>query len=382
MITNKPQIIVPPACIGIMGGGQLARMFAIAAKQMGYKVAILEPDPICPAQYFADHHIKTAYDDAKGLAELANLCSVITTEFENIPAKSIDFLAKHSVVYPNSEAIQICQNRLKEKDFFNKSGIKTAQFIAIRCNADIDQVDATMYPAILKTNTLGYDGKGQINVNNKSELINAFIALNSVECILEKKVAITKEVSAILARSPNNEYAIYPIVENIHKNGILDFSIAPANIAENIKILIKNHSHNIINNLNYVGVLAIEYFITDNDEIIANEMAPRPHNSGHHTLDIYNGSQFEQQVRAICNLALIDNSDSDESSIMLNLLGDLWINIDMQHKLAEILSKYNNVKLHLYEKTEARIGRKMGHLTILGANAKNTLLEIKKLLLN
>ena len=352
------KIITPPSCIGIIGGGQLARMLAISAKQMGYKIAILEAEVNCPASYFADYHVRTSYTDTSGLNKLAELSDVITVEFENIPDSSIEFLAKNALVYPSAETIQICQNRLKEKDFFNKLGYKTAKYTAIRCKADIDHVNDDMYPAILKTNTLGYDGKGQISVNNKSELIQAFATLESIECILEKKISINKEISAIIVKSPSGKIALCSISENIHHNGILYSSKTPAFLTTQENKLIRDTSICIMNNLNCVGLLTIEYFIDNEGNIIINEMAPRPHNSGHLTINACTTSQFEQCIRAICNLSL-GETENTIPALMLNLLGDLWINHNIEEKFSEILGRFPNVKLHLYEKIEPKIGRKM-----------------------
>jgi 5-(carboxyamino)imidazole ribonucleotide synthase len=370
------QVILPPQCLGILGGGQLGRMFTIAARQMGYKVAVLEPDISCPAGSIANYHIKTNYDDKAGLDELAKLSQVITTEFENIPAQSLDYLSKTIQVYPRASAILIAQNRLKEKAFFNRLGIATTKYLPILSIADIDNVTLDMFPAILKTNTLGYDGKGQIRVNNLEELKSGFEKLSPSECILEKLVDLKLEVSVVVARS-HNETIAYPVAENMHKNGILDITIAPARIDKQLKDIITNAGLSIIQNLDYIGVLAIEFFITTDNQILANEMAPRPHNSGHHTLDANLTSQFEQQVRAICNLKL-GNTDHTSNGIMLNLLGDIWAN-EFTHPKWDILAKYDNLKLHLYDKLSAKAGRKMGHLTVLGNDINQLLNQINNI---
>jgi 5-(carboxyamino)imidazole ribonucleotide synthase len=374
-------MIVPPSCIGIMGGGQLARMLAISARQMGYQVAILEPSDNSPAQPFANYQIKTKYNDQAGLDQLAAVSSVITTEFENVPASSMEYLAKTVPVYPNHTAISICQNRIAEKDFFNANSISTTQYTAIANLTDIDNIDTDLFPAILKTNTLGYDGKGQILVNNTSELKDAFNKLNNQSCILEKMASLKQEVSIMVARS-HNEIVCYPAVENIHKNGILDITLAPAKIDQYLEQKIIQAATNIVQSLNYIGILGIELFITDDHKILANEMAPRPHNSGHYTLDACITSQFEQQLRAICNLKL-GNNYMHSNAIMLNLLGDIWINSNQPPDWQQILGQYDNVKLHLYDKISARHGRKMGHLTSLGDNLDalyTQALEIKKIL--
>lgn len=375
--------ITPPKCLGIMGGGQLARMMAIAAKQMGYQIAILEPDENCPAKPFANYHIVSQYDDKTALDKLAAHSSVITTEFENVPANSMQYLEQKTAVFPKHTAIAIIQNRTLEKTFFNSCGIKTTKFISINSIDDIKNINLDIFPAILKTNTMGYDGKGQVKVNNINELKQAFKKLNNVPSILEKMVAIHQEVSIMVARNCR-EISCYPVVENTHVNGILDTTIAPAQIDTDTTQYIQHSARTIISKLDYIGILGIEFFITSNNQVLANEMAPRPHNSGHYTIDACVTSQFEQQVRSICNLKL-GSTQLLTNAIMLNLLGDIWPqNPHNSHpEWSKILNKYDNLKLHLYDKIDARNGRKMGHLTILGDNTtvlKAQIDEIKSLL--
>ena len=357
-------MIVPPDCIGIMGGGQLARMLAISARQMGYLVAILEPSDNSPAQPFANYYIKTRYDDELGLDQLAKVSSVITTEFENVPASSMEYLAKLIPTHPNHTAISVCQNRIAEKDFFNANSIPTTRYTSISNLADINQVDHDLFPALLKTNTLGYDGKGQIRVDNQTELQAAFLQLNNQPCILEKLVTLQLEVSIMVARS-KNEIACYPVVQNIHKNGILDITLAKAQLDTNMQQQIVDAANRIVQQLDYIGILGIEFFITADNKILANEIAPRPHNSGHYTLDACVTSQFEQQLRAICDLKL-GNTHMHSQAVMLNLLGDIWLDKHQHPAWQKVLGKYANAKLHLYDKTDASVGRKMGHLTLLG----------------
>lgn len=377
------KVILPPQCLGIMGGGQLGRMFAISAKQMGYKVAVLEPDKNCPAKHFADYHITTSYDNQKGLDQLAALSQVVTTEFENVPAQSLDYLATQVAVFPTAESILIAQNRLQEKAFFNNNGIATVAYQSIHSIHDLNSINPDIFPAILKTNTLGYDGKGQIRVTNHAELKQAFIKLNHVPCILEKMVDLKLEVSVIVARN-SFETVTYPVVENIHTNGILDMTIAPARIDASLMQKVSQAASIIIERLDYIGVLAIEFFITQDGQFLANEMAPRPHNSGHFTLDACITSQFEQQVRSICNLKL-GSTHLHSNAIMLNLLGNVWPESEIHPNWGLLLSEYNNLKLHLYDKLSAKAERKMGHLTILGDNLDSLLVEaqaIKSILNN
>lgn len=358
--------ITPPECLGIIGGGQLGRMFAISAKQMGYKVALLEPDLNCPARQFADYHITTGYDDKTGLDELAKVSAVITTEFENVPATSLEYLEQSNPVYPSSKAILIAQNRLQEKDFFNKNDVPTTKYCSIINLSDIENVDKDMFPAILKTNTLGYDGKGQIRVAKSEDLELAFIQLHKVPCILEKMVDLKLEVSVVVARN-SRETMTFPVAENIHVDGILDLSIAPARIDNSLSNQIILSGLTIADKLNYIGVLAIEFFITKDGQVLANEMAPRPHNSGHYSIDAATTSQFEQQVRSICNLKL-GKTQLTNSVIMINLLGDIWPTSTTHPQWENLLAKYSNAKLHLYDKLVAKPGRKMGHITITGDN--------------
>lgn len=360
-----------------MGGGQLGRMFAISALQMGYKVAILEPNIDCPAKKLATYHIATKYDDKSGLDELIKVASVITTEFENVPASSMAYLNQFAPVYPNAKAILIAQNRIAEKTFFNQHSINTTKYCAISNIADINQVDQMMFPAILKTNTLGYDGKGQKKVTNHDELVSGFNELNQVPCILENLVDLKQEVSIIVARNHYEKIA-YPVAQNIHHNGILDLTIVRKEQDNPIYKQITQFGLDLIEKLDYIGVLAIEFFITQDNQILANEMAPRPHNSGHYTLDSCTTSQFEQQVRSICQLKL-GAIGFNTNAIMLNLLGDIWQDETTHPKWEKVLAKYTNLKLHLYEKTIAKPGRKMGHLTIQGQDIDQLLAQIKEI---
>ncbi len=382
MLNKEQKSIYPPQTIGIIGGGQLGRMLAISTRQMGYKVVVLEPDVNAPAKYFANEHIIANYTDKLALTKLAELSDVITTEFENVPAEAIEFLDKLKPVYPKANAILISQNRLKEKTFFNSLNIKTTQYYPIINIDDINNIDDSIFPAILKTTTMGYDGKGQIKVINKLELSDAFNKLNNCECILEKMLELNTEVSVIIARN-NFETVAYPVIENIHKNGILDISIIPARVDNEIIATAKGYAEAIVTKLDYIGVLTIEFFISNDGEVYANEMAPRPHNSGHYSIDASLTSQFEQQLRSVCNLKLGDTS-SHSCAVMMNILGNIYhIDNDLSPpNWGIILNKYANIKLHLYEKEQARTGRKMGHLTLLGNDLDNLITqahEIKQL---
>lgn len=368
-------IITPPATIGILGGGQLGQMLAMKAREIGYQVAILDPDKDAPAKSFATWHITTAFDDEAGLRELAARADVITTEFENVPEKSLRFLVQLKPVYPSAQAVAITQNRIKEKTFFNEIGVKTVDFYKISNTNDIEAVTDDIFPAILKTATLGYDGKGQIRVANKTELTNAFQQFNC-ECILEQMVLLQLEASVIVARN-QSETAVYSVNENIHHNSILNITICPARIAPSLAKELQDYAVRIIDKLDYIGILVIEFFITKDNQILANEMAPRPHNSGHHTIESTVTSQFEQQLRAICNLKL-GKTTLHTPSVMLNILGENYVNGNIS-QIETIVSKYDNLKLHLYGKTTPKIGRKMAHLTMVGDNIENLLKDIAEI---
>lgn len=371
----QQQMILPPAWIGILGGGQLGMMLASVAKQFGYQVAVLEPDPNCPAKRFADKHLCCAYDDEVALSQLAEQCAVITTEFENIPANSVRFLNKTTPVYPSADALVIAQNRVKEKTFCQSIGLKTADFAVINSAEDCNNLADNLFPAILKTTTLGYDGKGQQRVNSPQDLANAYNDLGGGECILEQRVELAQEVSIIVAR---NQHGIksYPLIENIHRNGILDISYIPADTTLSIMSQAQQAAHLLIEKLDYIGLLTIEFFIDTAGNLLINEIAPRPHNSGHITIEAATTSQFEQQLRAVCGLEL-GECDLLSSGAMLNLLGEVWLNNSQAN---EILLNYNpQAKFHWYGKTQAKIGRKMGHISLCAESRTKLECEINNL---
>ena len=356
-----------------MGGGQLGAMFCVAARTMGYRLVVLEPDPHSPAGRIAHKHIQTAFTDTEGLDQLAAECDVITTEFENVPAESMRYLATRRPVYPSADVLEVAQNRNREKEYARKAGLTPAPSHPIFSQQDIDPAIAvTGLPAILKTATLGYDGKGQFVVNTDEELKQAFEQTGGVECVLEKKIALRKEVSVIVARNPRGEAAVYPVGENEHRNGILDVTIVPARVEEAILEQAKDQALKLVAALDYVGVLAVEFFIDNNDNLLFNEMAPRPHNSGHYTLNACVTSQFAQQARVMCGLPPGDVSLLSPI-VMVNLLGDLW---DPDW---EVLLTEPNVKLHLYGKKEARPGRKMGHYNVLDSDIEKALETARKI---
>lgn len=359
--------ILPGSTLGVLGGGQLGRMFCVAARTMGYRVVVLDPDPHCGAGHIADIHIQASYTDKAALEEMAKQCDVITLEFENIPSQSVRFIADKTTVYPVAESLEIAQNRDLEKQFALKAGLQPVPYFVVEKQSDIEEAaDAIGFPAILKSNTLGYDGKGQFVVNSLPELVDAFVEVGKVACVLEKKITIQREVSAIVARNANAELASFPVSENQHVNGILHMSIVPARVSDEITRLAIDNASVLADALSYVGILAVEFFVSDDNVLYFNEMAPRPHNSGHYTKDACVTSQFEQQVRMMCGLSPGDTRLMSPV-VMVNMLGDLW-----PPKWDDIFAQ-TNIKLHLYGKPEARPGRKMGHFNVLAEDVESAL---------
>ncbi len=362
------KVILPGATLGVLGGGQLGRMFCVAAQTMGYRVVVLDPDPLCGAGLIADVHLKADYDDQTALAEMAGLCDAITLEFENIPTKSVRFVAGKTTVYPAAESLEIAQNRDLEKQFAQKAGLQPVPYFALLEEADLKlAAEKIGFPAILKSNTLGYDGKGQFVVHDFSELSAAYKQIGKVDCVLEKHINIRCEVSAIVARNASAEQAHFPVSENVHRNGVLHMSIVPARVTQELAKQATENAAILADAMSYVGILAVEFFISDDNVLYFNEMAPRPHNSGHYTKDACVTSQFEQQVRMVCGLKPGDTRLLSPV-VMVNMLGDLWL----PHWLS-IFTQYN-IKLHLYGKKEARPGRKMGHFNVLAKDVESALM--------
>jgi 5-(carboxyamino)imidazole ribonucleotide synthase len=359
--------ILPGATLGVLGGGQLGRMFCVAARTMGYRVVVLDPDPSCGAGLIADAHIQADYTDEAALADMAEQCDAITLEFENIPSQSVRFVADKTSVYPVAESLEIAQNRDLEKQFALQAGLQPVPYHAILRECDLVQAAAEVgFPAILKSNTLGYDGKGQFVVNNLNELNTAYNEVGKVDCVLEKKITIRCEVSAIVARNAEAEMASFPVAENQHRNGVLHMSIVPARVSAELSASAVENASILADALDYVGILAVEFFVSTDDVLYFNEMAPRPHNSGHYTKDACVTSQFEQQVRMMCGLSPGDTRLMSPV-VMVNMLGDLWL-----PNWVDIFAQ-NNIKLHLYGKTEARAGRKMGHFNVLAEDVESAL---------
>ncbi|MDH5387384.1 MAG: 5-(carboxyamino)imidazole ribonucleotide synthase [Gammaproteobacteria bacterium] len=359
--------ILPGATLGVLGGGQLGRMFCVAARTLGYRVIVLDPDDGSPAGHIADEHIKADYLDKAALDLLASRCDAVTTEFENVPAESLRYLANKTQVSPSAESLEIAQNRDHEKKYALKAGLNPAPYCYIQTDADIEKaIDAIGVPAILKSATLGYDGKGQAVINNVEELVSAYASMNKVACVLEKKIDLALEVSVIVARNAQGEAVSYPIAENQHRDGILHISAVPARIDDVLADKARQQALALAESMDYVGILAVEFFISGEGELIFNEMAPRPHNSGHYTKDACVTSQFEQQARMMCGLTPGDTRLTSPV-VMVNMLGDLW-----DPDWASLLA-HPEIKLHLYGKTEARPGRKMGHFNVLASDVEKAL---------
>lgn len=355
------EVILPPARLGILGGGQLGRMFAMAAKQMGYGVVVWDADPKAPAAAFADVHLCVPFDDEAAFLEMA-ACAAVSTEFENVPADLMCRLAKHTYVSPSGEAVAIAQNRLLEKKTIQAAGLQTAPYLSLESATDLAKDFSPYLPGILKTATLGYDGKGQIRVASSEEVRKAWHELGEVACVLEQKVDLRAEVSVMVCRGDDGAVACYTPAENHHENGILAYSIVPARLPESRLKEAQMIASQLANYLNYVGVLAVELFLVgDEGRWLVNEIAPRPHNSGHHTLDATISSQFEQQVRLMCGLPPAA-TDLLLPCCMANILGDVWHNGEVAW---QVVLQDTLAKLHLYGKQEPRIGRKMGHFTVL-----------------
>ena len=363
-------MILPGATLGLLGGGQLGRMFTTQARTMGYEVIVLDPDPHSPAGRIATRHLASAYDDPIALEELLIAAAAVTTEFENVPAAALEFLTSRVRVRPPSEAVAIAQDRIAEKTFLRASGVETAPFAPVR---DADELEAAWdsvgAPALLKTSRMGYDGKGQARVASREEARRVFAGFGDVACVLERCLQLEGELSVVLARGEDGEMATFPPGGNVHARGILETTTVPAEFPEGLLLEAAAMAKRIAGRLEYVGVLGVELFVADGGQLYANELAPRPHNSGHYTLDACSVNQFEQQVRTLCGLPLAAPRLLSPVC-MINLLGDLWLGREPDWAGALAIP---GVKLHLYGKKEARPGRKMGHLNCLAASGHEAL---------
>ncbi len=369
------------ATLGVMGGGQLGRMFVQAAQAMGYFTVVLDPDVVSPAGLVSHYHIKTDYLDQQGLAQLMQRCAAITTEFENVPAAALLTLGAARPVAPGAEAVAIAQDRAKEKAHFVRCGVPCAPYAVIQSAEQLAAVADDLLPGILKTARLGYDGKGQIRVRCRADLAAAWNELKNVPCVLEKLLPLKAECSVIVARGWDGVMVNLPLQLNLHRDGILAVTLVyEGNVAQGLAEKAVAATKSIAQELQYVGVLCVEFFVLQDDTLIVNEMAPRPHNSAHYSLDACDLSQFELQVRALAGLPLLQPRQHSPA-IMLNLLGDLWRD-GVVPPWDRVLA-LPGAHLHLYGKLKASKGRKMGHLTVTGATVaevRSTALAAAKLL--
>ena len=374
------KMTLPGATLGILGGGQLGRMFVMAARTMGYRVIVLDPDPDSPAAQLANTHICASYTDSLALDKLARECAAITTEFENVPATSLAYLAEFCPVRPSAASVAVTQDRIREKYFLLSNGFETARFAAIESRGQIaEAIKHVGQPALLKLSRMGYDGKGQRHVSNLSEAERAFDEFGNHPCVMEELVTIQTEISVVIARGADASTVAYPPSENWHRNGILHISVAPARITPALATAATQAAFKIAALLDYCGVMAVEFFVSHDGRLLVNEIAPRPHNTGHHTLDACLISQFEQQVRALCGLPLGDTTLLQPSA-MVNVLGDLWR--DGNEPAWGGVLCHPQTRLHLYGKNVARPGRKMGHFTCMASSAEAALTQAQQIYQN
>ena len=386
MSSKDTDVILPGATLGVLGGGQLGRMFVHAAQAMGYFTAVLDKDATSPAGLVSHHHIRTGYEDPQGLAELAKLCDAVTTEFENVPAGALNQLAETLPVSPAGSAVAIAQDRAAEKAHFMQCGVPCAPYAVIETPAQLAAVNDALLPGILKTARMGYDGKGQIRVKTREELVAGWNDLGNVACVLEKMLPLAHECSVIVARGRDGSIVNLPVQRNLHRDGILavtevyEGNLPAAQVEQAIAA-----AKSVAEGLNYVGVLCVEFFVLEGGMLVVNEIAPRPHNSGHYSQNAMDVSQFELQVRAMTNLPLVQPRQHS-ATVMLNLLGDLWFKAGGDTATApawdQILA-LPGAHLHLYGKVDAKRARKMGHLNITAATpekARETALKAAAIL--
>lgn len=378
--------IMPGDWLGMIGGGQLGRMYCHAAQSLGYKVAVLDPDPHSPAGAVSDMHIQAAYDDQAGLKALSDRCKSITTEFENVPAQSLQTLALASSVRPAGQAVAIVQDRIREKAFIKSTGVPVAPYAAVLTLEDLASAPDALFPGILKAARLGYDGKGQARVGNREQALQAFAEFGGAACVLEALLPLASELSVVMARGADGQTAFYPSAQNEHRDGILAVSVVDAQSSgQALASQAVKAAQAIAEGLQYVGVLCVEFFVLQDGSLIVNEIAPRPHNSGHYTMNASISSQFEQQVRVTAGLPL-GSTASLCSVVMLNILGDIWFDPatgDKREPDWSAVLAVPGAKLHLYGKADARRGRKMGHVNVLGsslADARSAAAQVAQVL--
>ena len=373
---GEAKVPIPPgAWLGLLGGGQLGRMFCMAAQGLGYRVVVLDPADDSPAGSVADRHLAADYLDPPALASLRDLCAAATTEFENVPAAALEFLARELRVTPSAASVAIAQDRISEKTFLAGGGFAVAPFAVLRNRSDAAAVDDALLPGIVKSARLGYDGKGQVRVRTRDDVVAAFDAMLQGPAVVERLIDLEAELSVIVARDDDGNLASWPVAENRHRDGILDVSILPARIGAGLAHEARTMATAIATALAYRGVLCVELFVAPGNSLLVNEIAPRPHNSGHGTIDACATSQFEQQARILAALPMGD-TQQHTPAVMVNLLGDIWFAGDpalpREPDWACVLA-HGLAKLHLYGKREPRRGRKMGHVTCLGATLEAAL---------
>jgi 5-(carboxyamino)imidazole ribonucleotide synthase len=365
--------IAPGAWLGLPGGGQLGRMFCMAAQSLGFKVCVLDPGDDSPAGAVADDHLRADYLDQAALAELARRCRAVTTEFENVPAAALAFLAQHCSVSPHAASVAIAQDRIEEKRFLATAGIGVAPHAVIRLATDFDRLDGLLLPGILKSARLGYDGKGQARVADLAEARAAWQTMGAVPCVLEQRLDLALELSVVVARARDGTATTFPIAENVHRGGILAVSVVPARIDEALARRARDAALAVAAAMDYVGVLCVEFFVLADGRLLANEIAPRPHNSGHYTIDACVSSQFDEQARVLAGQPLGDTGLL-APAVMLNILGDVWFDGErLREPDWQAVLAVPGAKLHLYGKRDARRGRKMGHVTCVAASRDEAL---------
>jgi 5-(carboxyamino)imidazole ribonucleotide synthase len=374
--------LAPGSWLGCLGGGQLGRMFVHAAQAMGYKVLVLDPDANGPAAQAADDIIVAAYDDTAAIAKFGARAAAVTTEFENVPAATLELLAAKIPTRPSASAVRIAQDRRLEKQFFKANDLPVGEFAVIERAEDLDNAPVSLFPGILKTATLGYDGKGQQRVTTIAQALPVWMNMKQAPCVLEALIPFDREVSVLVSRGANGETRVWPVQENQHVNGILDVTIVPARVDEVLRARAQALATKLVDALDYVGVLCVEIFVAG-DQLLLNEIAPRPHNSGHYTIEACVTSQFAQQARVLAGLPLGDTS-LVQPAVMVNVLGDVWFDAatPMQPAWNEVLA-IPGAHVHLYGKAEARRARKMGHVTCTAATldvALENALHVKQIL--
>ncbi len=368
------KVILPGATLGVMGSGQLGRMFALAARRMGYRVHTFSPESDTPTGQVADREVVASYDDEAAVRDFAHGISVLTFEFENVPSRTIGWAAEHCAVRPSGRVLHTCQHRLREKEFLAAAGLPVAPFRKIESAAELVAAAAEIgLPGVLKTAAFGYDGKGQRKLQPGDDLAAAWQPFDGQPAVLEKFITFEREISVLVARGLDGSIATWPVCENEHANHILDVTLCPARIPAAVAEAARTLAERVAVSLDLVGVLAVELFLLASGELIINELAPRPHNSGHASFDASLTSQFEQQVRAICGLPL-GSTESLRPAAMANLLGDEWADGEPNWPAALALP---GVKLHLYGKAEPKPGRKMGHLTALAATVEEAAAAVR-----